>query len=264
MAEETKQETPAASGAAKAPAQLRALLGEKIGMTQVFNKDGELKAVTVVQAGPCAVVRVKAKDGKDGYSAVVVGFGAVREKSLNKAELGLFKKAGLQPMRHLKEFRLADVSGIAAGQAVDVSRFAPGDFVDVQGSSKGKGFAGVMKRHNFRGMPASHGASDKERSPGSLTSRRSLGKVLKGQRMAGHMGDVTVTMSKLEVLQVEPETNKIYVHGPVPGANGSVVSILETSKNLKRRVVREKVKQVKRDKMGNIIQEKASPKKKAK
>ena len=263
MAEETQTDGKPSAAPGNAPATLRAILGEKIGMTRVFNAEGELKAVTVVKAGPCSVVRVKTKDGKDGYSAVVLGFGAVPEKRLNKADAGQFKKVGIATLRHLKEFRLADTAGIAAGQLVDVARFAPGDYVDVQGSSKGKGFAGVMKRHNFRGLPASHGASDKQRSPGSLTSRRSLGKVLKGQRMAGHMGDVTVTTQKIEVLQVEPESSLLYVHGSVPGANGSVVAVLETSNNLKKRVIRAKVKQVKRDKMGNIIEEK-SPKKKAK
>jgi len=260
MADEIK--TQAAAVTEKAPATVRVLLGEKVGMTQIFNKEGELKAVTVVRVGPCSVVRVKAKDTKDGYAAILLAYGSTKEKHLTRADLGQFKAAGLPPMRHLKEFRLADTAGLKVGQTVDIAdRFAAGDYVDVQGTSKGKGFAGVMKRHNFSGLPASHGASDKERSPGSLTSRRSLGKVLKGQRMAGHMGFVTVTMQKLEILSVDAEKNLVYLHGSVPGANGSLVSVIETSKNLKRRVIREKIKQVKRDKMGNIIQEKTSKKK---
>ena len=265
MTEEKKTDVPAqAAGTEKAPGTFRALLGEKLRMTQLFTKEGDLKAVTVVKAGPCPVVRVKDREAKDGYAAVLLGYGPAKEKSVNKPWAGQFKAAGISPTRHLKEFRVPSVQGLKPGQTVDVEgRFSPGDFVDVQGTSKGRGFAGVMKRHGFSGLPASHGASDKERSPGSLTSRRSLGKVLSGQRMAGHMGAVTTTVQKIEVISVDAENNLLYLNGPVPGANGSLVSIRETVKALKRRRVVEKKAQVKRDKMGNIIVEK-SPKKKAK
>src|SRR5207245_2475668 len=143
----------------------------------------------------------------------------VREKNVSKPRLGQFKAvAAGRPLRYLKEFRTANIDGILPGQIVSLAdRFSPGDYVDMQGVSKGKGFAGVMKRHGFSGLPASHGASDKERSPGSLTSRRSLGKVLKGQRMAGHMGSETVTTQKIEVLSVDGENHLIFVHGAVPG-----------------------------------------------
>ena len=257
MTEESKAEgqTPAApqegapeaaaekSAAAKAPTTFRALLGRKMGMTQIFTKDGELKAVTIVSAGPCPVVRVKESDGPDHYSAVILGYGARREKNATKPELGQFVKAGIKPMRYVREFRLDDPKGFAAGQVVDFAdRFAVGDYVDVQSRSKGKGFAGAMKRHGFHGMPASHGSSDKERSPGSLAARRSLGRVLPGQRMAGHMGFVTTTVQKIEVIEVAPEKNLIYLNGSVPGANGSLVTIRETVKNRKRRRVHQATK----------------------
>jgi large subunit ribosomal protein L3 len=272
MADETKDQTKPAETAGQAagdgkkelaPMTLRAVLGEKLGMTQLFNKDGERKPVTIVKAGPCSVVRVKSHDGSDGYSAVVLGYG--REKHPRKAEAGQFKPAQVEPMRHLKEFRVrdADVKGFKPGQVVSlVGRFHPGDYVDVQGTSKGKGFAGVMKRHGFGGLPASHGASDKERSPGALASRRSLGRVLPGQRMAGHMGVDTVTVQKVEVLRVRWNENLLYLGGAVPGPRGGLVTVLETVKALKRRPIRAKVKQVRKDKMGNIIVEQVRTKKK--
>ena len=244
----------AGEGVKKAPATLRAILGEKVGMTQVYHpKDRQLYDVTVVKAGPCPVLRVKAAEGPDGYNAVQLAYGARKEKNISKPALGQFKKAGASPARLVREIRVSDVKGIEAGQAVVLDGvFKPGDYVDVQGTSKGKGFAGVMKRHGFRGMPASHGASDKERSPGSLASRRSLGRVLPGQRMAGHMGAVTVTMQKLEVVKVEPDLNLIYVCGSVPGPNGGVVTVTETAKAKKFRV--DQVKStIRKDKMGNII-----------
>ena len=259
MAEETT-ETKAESGVKKAPATFRAILGEKVGMTQVYHpKDKGLYDCTIVKAGPCPVLRVKTSDSKDGYNAVQLGYGARKEKNLSKAQLGQFKKAGSSAVAHIKEIRVPDTKGLEAGQTVvcDVP-FKAGDFVDVQGTSKGKGFAGVMKRHNFRGLPGSHGASDKERSPGSLASRRSLGRVLPGQRMAGHMGHETVTMQKLEIVQVDGEKNLIYVNGSVPGPKGGLVVVHETVKAKKFRT--EIVKSaIRKDKMGNIIKP-AAPK----
>lgn len=268
MTEEKKIEEKAApaaqnNGSEKAPPTLRTLIGEKVGMTRVFTKDGEVKAVTVVKAGPCPIVRVKSVESKDGYGAVLLGYGARREKSLNKPQLGQFKAAGLNPMRWLREVRVADPKPFKVGQVADVTTFAPGDFVDVQARSKGRGFAGVMKRHGFHGLPASHGASDKQRSPGSLTARRSLGKVLSGQRMAGHYGFATTTSQKIEVIQVDEANHLLYLNGPVPGANGSQVCVCETSNNLKRRPAKVAKSTVKRDKMGNIIVEKKPTKKKA-
>ena len=241
-------------GAKKAPASFRDILGEKVGMTQIYHpKYKNLCDVTMVKAGPCAVLRVKTADGADGYNAVQLAYGARKEKNLPKSLLGQFKKAGAAPARYVREFRVKDAKGLEAGQTVAVGEiFKSGDYVDVRGVSKGHGFAGVMKRHNFRGLPGSHGASDKERSPGSLASRRSLGRVLPGQRMAGHMGHEGATSQHLEVIKVEAEQNLIYVMGPVPGPRGGLVSVSETVKG--RRVRTEPTKlAVRKDKMGNII-----------
>lgn len=242
----TEEMTPAANAAAEetqqavaetvkeAPASFRSILGEKIGMTQLFDEKGNLSAASVVKAGPCKVVRVRTIE-KDGYNAVCLGFGEVKEKSLNKPELGFFKKTAQAPVRHMKEYRVADVAGFEIGQIVNLDAvFKVGDYVDVQGKIKGRGFAGAMKRHGFAGQPASHGASDRERAPGGLASRRSLGKVLSGQRMAGHYGNTTQTVAKIEVLKVDNENNLLFLKGSVPGAKGTIVSVLETSKNKKR------------------------------
>ena len=260
MSEQTKEATAAANdGAKKAPATFRAILGEKIGMTQVYHpKDHNLYDVTIVKAGPCPILRVKTVDSKDGYNAVQLGFGAGREKSCTKAELGQFKAAGVTAQKHVREIRVKDTAGLEAGQTVSVdATFKIGDYVDVQGVTKGKGFAGAMKRHNFRGLPASHGASDKQRSPGSLASRRSLGRVMPGQRMAGHLGNEVTSTLKIEVVQIDAAENLIYVAGAVPGPRGGLVVIHETVKAKKARVeiVRSTIK---KDKMGNII--KAAPK----
>jgi len=260
MAEQAEKTAETTDGAKKAPATFRTILGEKVGMTQVYHpKDKGLYDVTIVKAGPCRVLRVKTVDSKDGYNAVQLAYGEKKEKNVPKAELGQFKKAGAPAARWIKEIRVSKTDGLEAGQtvAVDVA-FKPGDYVDVQGTSKGKGFAGVMKRHGFLGMPASHGASDKERSPGSLASRRALGRVLPGQRMAGHMGHETVTMQKLEIVQLDPEKGLIYVNGSVPGPKGGFVTIHETVKAKKARTEIQKPT-VRKDKMGNIIKP-AAPK----
>ncbi|HAM34522.1 MAG TPA: 50S ribosomal protein L3 [Elusimicrobia bacterium] len=242
------------AGAKRAPANFRTILGEKVGMTQVYGRrENRLFGVTVVKAGPCPVVRVKTDQGPDGYNAVQLAYGARPEKNISKPVLGQFRKAGVAPARWFREIRVADVKGLEAGQIVTIDgAFKPGDYVDVQGTSKGHGFAGVMKRHGFRGLPASHGASDKQRSPGSLASRRSLGRVLPGQRMAGHMGNETVSSLKLEVIKIDPEANLIYLAGPVPGPRGGLVTISETV-NARKRYVEPQRLTVKKDKMGNII-----------
>ena len=246
----------------KAPAGLRAVIGEKLGMTRVFTQAGESRAVTVVKAGPCPILRVKSAESRDGYSAVLLGYGERKAKSVSKPLGGQFKAAGAAPLKFLREIRIADTKPFKVGQIVDLAgRFPAGDYVDIQGTSKGKGFGGVMKRHGFHGMPASHGASDKERSPGSLASRRSLGKVLKGQRMAGHHGAATTTTQKVEVVVVDEKNHLLYLDGPVPGPAGGFVTVCETVKNLKHRRAAAKAA-VKRDKMGNIIVEKKPTKKK--
>lgn len=243
-----------ADGAKKAPATIRTILGEKVGMTQVYGRrDNRLFGVTVVKAGPCPVVRVKTSSGADGYNAVLLGYGRRPESRVSKPELGQFKKAGMAPARFLREIRVADTKGIEAGQSVELDGlFKVGDYVDVRGTTKGHGFAGVMKRHGFRGLPASHGASDKKRSPGSLASRRSLGRVLPGQRMAGHMGHETHTSLKLEVIKVDPRENLLYLAGSVPGPKGGLVTISETVKAKKHYTEPAKAA-VRKDKMGNII-----------
>ena len=260
MSEQTTETTTVNDGAKKAPATFHAILGKKIGMTQVFHpKDQNLYDVTIVEAGPCPILRVKTADSKDGYNAVQLGFGAGRDKSCSKSELGQFKKAGVPAQRHVREIRVKDTAGLEAGQTVSLdTTFKIGDYVDVQGICKGKGFAGVMKRHNFRGLPASHGASDKQRSPGSLASRRSLGRVMPGQRMAGHLGNTTTSTLKIEVIQIDAAENLIYVAGAVPGPRGGLVTIYETVKSKKARVeiVRSTIK---KDKMGNIIKAAVKP-----
>ncbi len=247
-------------GAKKAPATFHAILGEKVGMTQIYHpKDQNLYDVTVVKAGPCPILRVKTADSTDGYNAVQLGFGARRDKTVTKAQLGQFKKAGVPTQRYVREIRVDDTKGLEAGQivAADVA-FKPGDYVDVQGVIKGRGFAGVMKRHNFKGLPASHGASDKQRSPGSLASRRSLGRVMPGQRMAGHYGDTTLSTIKLEIVQIDSERNLIYIAGAVPGARGGLVTIHQTY--MSKKVRTEQIKStVKKDKMGNIIKAAVKP-----
>ncbi len=261
MSEQAATEATAVNdGAKKAPATFRAILGEKIGMTQIYHpKDQNLYDVTIVKAGPCPILRVKTADSKDGYNAVQLGFGEGRDKSCSKSQLGQFKKAGVSAQRHVREIRVKDASGLEPGQtvAVDVA-FKPGDYVDVQGLCKGKGFAGAMKRHNFKGLPASHGASDKQRSPGSLASRRSLGRVMPGQRMAGRLGHTTVSTMKIEVVRIDSAENLVYLAGAVPGPCGGLVTIFETVKSKKSRVeiIRSTIK---KDKMGNIIKAAVKP-----
>ena len=256
---ETTQEAADAS-AKKAPATFRTILSEKIGMTQVFGrKENLLFGVTVVKVGPCPVVQVKTEAGKDGYNAVKLAYGQRKEKNIPKPVLGQFKKAGAAPARWIKEIRVESTAGLEAGQSVTIDGvFKPGDYVDAQGTSKGKGFAGVMKRHNFKGLPASHGASDKQRSPGSLASRRSLGRVMPGQRMAGRMGGVTETVMKLEVIKVDAVNNLLYLNGSVPGPKHGFVTISETIKGPKARIdiVRSAIR---KDKMGNIIKAPTKP-----
>ena len=228
---------------AEMPAGLKFLIGRKMGMTQVFNAEGELFAVSVLQAGPCRVMYTRTPE-RDGYKAVCLGFGHMTEKNVNAARGGLFKKLDMKPVRSFREFRVTDLSGVQEGQTASLSaRFAEGEYLDLQGVSKGKGFAGGMKRYNFRGGPASHGASDRERAPGSIGSRRSLGRVLPGQRMAGHMGVDTVSMQKIRIIKIISEENLLLVNGSVPGAAGSLVYITKTNKRTpKPQVLSAKVK----------------------
>lgn len=227
--------TPAAESAKPAVQEMpkvhKFLVGQKVGMTQAFGPDGSLYGVTVIKAGPCRVAYTRTKE-KDGYQAVCLGFGHKKEQRANAAEKGLGKKLGTPPVKHLKEFRVNDLAGAAQGQTAGVERFAEGEYVDLQGVSIGKGFAGGMKRYNFKGGPASHGASDRERAPGSLGSRRSLGRVLPGQRMAGHMGVDTVSVQKMKIIKIIPDENLLLINGGVPGPDGGMVCVTYTVKKV--------------------------------
>jgi large subunit ribosomal protein L3 len=199
---------------------IKGIIGRKLGMTQVFRDNGEAEAVTAIEAGPCAVVQVKTA-AKEGYNAVQLGFG--QAKRLNSPQRGHLKELG--QFRYLREFRTDDSGAIKVGEKVDVSLFKAGDLVNVTGVSKGKGFAGVVRRHGFAGGPKTHGQSDRHRHPGSIGSTTSPGRVFKGMRMAGHMGDRRVTVRQLEVFQADPSRNLLLVRGAVPGARNGLLLI---------------------------------------
>ncbi|MFQ5825737.1 MAG: 50S ribosomal protein L3 [Dehalococcoidia bacterium] len=201
------------------------IIGKKIGMTQLFREDGTMESVTAIEAGPCLVIQIKT-GAREGYNAVQLGFGQARR--LNSPEKGHLKGLGL--FRHLREFRTEDVPSLEVGQKLDVGLFQPGDRVDVTGTSKGKGFAGVVKRHHFAGGPKTHGQSDRHRAPGSIGAGTSPGRVLKGKHMAGHMGSERVTVSNLEVLQADAERNLLLVKGAVPGGRGGLLFIRKSRK----------------------------------
>ena len=199
------------------------LLGKKIGMTSVFSADGKNVPCTVIECGPCVVTQIKTVE-KDGYSAVQVGFQDVKEKNVSAPLLGHFKKAGVTPKRHLAEFVYEQE--LSLGEAVTVELFGENDFVDVVGTSKGKGFQGVVKRHGFGGVGQStHGQDDRLRKPGSIGACSYPAKVFKGLRMGGQMGGKRVTTQNLKVIKVIPEHNLLLVKGSVPGCNGSIVIV---------------------------------------
>jgi len=199
---------------------LSGLIGRKIGMTQVFTEGGTVEAVTAIEAGPCTVTQIKSVD-KEGYNAVQLGFGEA--KRLNSPERGHLGKLGL--FKHLREFRVEDTSDIELGHRIDVSLFQSGDLVDVIGVSKGKGFAGTVKRHHFAGGPKTHGQSDRHRAPGSIGAGTDPGRVLKGHKMAGHMGNRRVTVKRIKVVKADPDRNLLLVGGAVPGARNGLLEI---------------------------------------
>ncbi|MBU0495802.1 MAG: 50S ribosomal protein L3 [Chloroflexi bacterium] len=205
---------------------IKGILGRKVGMTQVFDERGLVIPVTVIEAGPCVVTQVKTAD-RDGYAAVQLGFGAV--KRLNRPRRGHLK--GLDPVRYLREFRTAPDEAAQVGDQIDVGMFEPGDKVDVVGVSKGKGFAGVVKRHHFKGGPRTHGQSDRLRAPGSLASGTTPGRVFKGKRMPGRMGGERVTVQNLEVVLADPARNLLLVRGAVPGAKDGLLIIRQAVKS---------------------------------
>ena len=200
----------------------KGIIGTKLGMTQLFDQEsGKVTVVTVIEAGPCPVVRVRTTE-TDGYTAVQLAFGQVKEKKLTRPEAGHLRHAGVAPHRHLIEFR--DLEGVAAGDTVTVDSFEPGDAIRVSGRSKGKGFAGTIKRHNFHRGPVSHG-SHNVRKPGSIGASATPSRVFRGKKMAGHMGDERVTQRGLRVAEIDAERNLLLVAGAVPGAVGGIVEI---------------------------------------
>ena len=204
------------------------LIGKKLGMTQVFNADNTLVAVTVVEAGPCPVTQVKTAQS-DGYEAVQIGFGAQKESRMTKSELGHLKKAGVEPLTELVEIRTDKPSELKIGDVLKVTNFQEGQKVDIIGTSKGKGFQGVMLRHNFQGQPASHGHM-MHRRPGSVGCRQTPGHVYKGRKMPGHQGQVRCTTQNLSIVKILEDKNLLLIKGSIPGANGDIVLVRTAKK----------------------------------
>jgi large subunit ribosomal protein L3 len=210
--------------------QVKGILGTKLGMTQVFDETNRIVPVTVVQAGPCVVTQVRTQD-KDGYQAVQLAFGAIDPRKVNKPETGHFSKAGVTPRRVLAELRTNDAGEYEVGQEIKAQDvFEGGAVVDVTGTSKGKGYAGVMKRHGFKGLGAGHGVQRKHRSPGSIGACATPGRVFKGVRMAGRMGHVRVTTQNLTVHRVDAETGLLLIKGAIPGPKGGLVFVRTAAK----------------------------------
>ncbi|NOZ74418.1 MAG: 50S ribosomal protein L3 [FCB group bacterium] len=203
---------------------MRGLIGKKIGMTQIYTNDGIRVPVTIIQAGPCTVTQVKSK-ATDGYEAVQVGYGPAKTKHTTKPLQGHFAKAGVTPMREVAEFEGVPGFEYKPGQTFTVALFKEGDFVSVAGRSKGKGFAGVIKRHGFHRQPQTHGTKNTLRHPGSIGQASDPSRVFKGMRMAGHYGDARVTVRNLEVVRIDEEQNQVLIKGAVPGANNGIVYI---------------------------------------
>ena len=208
---------------------MKGLLGKKVGMTQVIQENGDVVPVTVIEAGPCFVTQIRTPE-RDGYRAVQLGFGEVKDKHLTQGERGHLHKAAVPNLKYLREFRIREGEQYEVGQKVLVDIFAPGERVDVIAKSKGRGFAGVVKRHGFAGGPHTHGQSDRERAPGSIGACAYPGRVWKGKRMPGRMGGKRVTVANLDVVVVDPARNLLAVRGSVPGPNGGLVMIREARK----------------------------------
>ncbi|CAN3981164.1 50S ribosomal protein L3 [Kitasatospora purpeofusca] len=212
--------------------QIKGILGEKLGMTQVWDENNRVVPVTVVKAGPNVVTQVHTADSPAGYDAVQIGFGEIDPRKVNKPLAGHFAKAGVTPRRHLVELRTSDASEYTLGQEITAELFEAGVKVDVTGTSKGKGFAGVMKRHNFRGLGAGHGVQRKHRSPGSIGGCATPGRVFKGLKMAGRMGHERVTTQNLTVHAVDAEKGLLLIKGAIPGPNGGLILVRTAAKGL--------------------------------
>ena len=202
---------------------MKTLIGKKVGMTQIFDEKGRVIPVTVIEAGPCVVAQVKSVE-TDGYNAIQLGFGDVKESKLNKPEKGHFAKANIAPKKHLREFRLDSVEGVTVGIELTVNVFTEGDRLDIQGTTKGKGFQGVIKRHGQSRGPMGHG-SMYHRRPGSMGPTSTPGRVFKGKKLPGHMGRVTVTIQNLDVVKVDNDKNVVLVKGSVPGPKGAILKL---------------------------------------
>jgi large subunit ribosomal protein L3 len=209
--------------------QIQGVLGEKLGMTQVWDDAGRLVPVTVVQAGPCVVTQVRTS-GSDGYDAVQIAYGAIDPRKVNQPTAGHFAKAGVTPRRHLVELRTTDAGEYALGQEITVSEFTAGQVVDIVGTTKGKGTAGVMKRHGFAGVSASHGAHRNHRKPGSIGGASTPGRVFKGLKMAGRMGRVRQTVQNVTIHAVDAEKGLLLIKGAVPGPKGGIVLVKTAAK----------------------------------
>ena len=206
----------------------KAIIGKKIGMTQIFDEKGRVIPVTAIEAGPCVIAQVKNVE-TDGYEAIQLGFGEVKESKVNRPIKGHFAKSKLTPKKHLREFRVDSVEGVKVGDELKADTFAAGDKVDIQGISKGKGFQGVIKRHGQSRGPMGHG-SMYHRRPGSMGPTSTPGRVFKGKKLPGHMGRNTITIQNLEVVKVDLDKNVILVKGSAPGANGSILKIKSSIK----------------------------------
>lgn len=208
----------------------KAIIGRKVGMTQIFTPEGKVIPVTVVEAGPCPVVQIKTVE-KDGYAALKLGFDETTEKHINKPELGQFKKAGVKPQKVLKEFRLADLSGYEVGKEVLADTFKEGDKVDVAGVSKGHGFSGVIKRWNQRRLKETHGVGPVHREVGSMGANSTPSRVFKQKHMPGQYGHEKVTVQNLEVVKVDAARNALLIKGAIPGPKGSIVTVCDSVKS---------------------------------
>lgn len=200
------------------------LLGNKIGMTQIFDESGNIIPVTILKVGPCVVTQVKSQL-KDGYDSIQIGYGNVSSRTLTQPELGHLQKSNIQPLKYLKEFRVNETDKFEIGQVLDVESFSPGQLVNIRGKSIGKGFSGLQKRHNFSRGPMTHGSKN-HREPGSIGMGTTPGRVLPGKKMAGQLGNKITTVKKLKVIQINSEENILVIKGSVPGKPGNLLSIV--------------------------------------
>jgi large subunit ribosomal protein L3 len=200
------------------------LLGNKIGMTQIFDESGNIIPVTILKVGPCVVTQVKT-NSKDGYDSIQIGYGSVASRSLSQPKLGHLQKSNIQPLKYLKEFKVSEQNEFEIGQVLNVDAFSPGQFVNIRGKSIGKGFTGLQKRHNFARGPMTHGSKN-HRAPGSIGMGTTPGRVFPGKRMSGQLGNKTTTIRKLKVIQINSEENILVIKGSVPGKPGNLLSIV--------------------------------------